>query len=121
MKKLLVIPLVVLSLLSNGSEALSSIRTEWRYRDYSPGSVILTSYRIKDYYNNILYVETRTHINGKVTGNPYNWRIDCKNKRMVGDWVSYTYRDGYWQGTKDGKPTSSGIPRKFDYYCSYVG
>ncbi len=107
---------VASGLVLSATPSLATIKTDWLQ---NPNN-FLSLYRVTDYYNGILYIETQLIMKGKRIGSTYGWAIDCKRHRMVGNTITWIKRDGFWIEERTGKGAISDTARNFDLYCSYI-
>ena len=101
---------------------MAGVRTEWKTKFRSEN--LLELYRITDYIDGILYVETKFYMGGKRPGvkpSITNWSIDCSRNRMRNSKGTIWVKDnGMWVEERRGYLAAASVPKLFSYYCSYL-
>ena len=105
-----------------GAVPAYSQRAGWKKTPSSASSTrIWKFYEISDVYKGLVYVDTEVwdYKGNHILPLDGRWIVDCKNKRMIGENVTWVFSSGYWKSLRTDKPAPSSVARDFDHYCTY--
>jgi hypothetical protein len=75
-------------------------------------------YRVNKVSWPVVYAEERMLAGGKLMGRDYRWNVDCQNKIMHGEYMTWSKKGNLWVGQK-GQPATHQIEENFNLYCSH--
>lgn len=102
--------------------ALAGVKTDWMVE--SRVGNILELYRINNYIDGILYVETKFYMNVKSKSSKprlTKWSVDCRRHRMRNSYGTiWVKENGIWVEERRGYLAGDSVAEAFALYCSHL-